>query len=285
MIIRPRSFPHPVLAPFRDDVLPNDFLVAATVSSDQDWFYLDVGMTYANDTLTGLIADGKAIHAIHVECRQNYFRTLYQLETAEARVTIPASQLRGRVEVCGFVLAQQPLGAYRIAGAHADYGEMAFDIRVGDVLAVGETLTFDAYVDYDPLKTLASILRIVASDDIEEGPMVVATGEEQIVVTLSIADYKRYTDLRGDPSLAPLLANQVVIPALLAAIQEMKLTPEDDHEVEMEKRWFRSVHRKLAELQVNLADTTALDAVQRLLQFPLRRSLEGLLHMTAEDVN
>jgi hypothetical protein len=33
MIIQDRSFPHPVLAPFRDDVTPNQFSIGLTIKS------------------------------------------------------------------------------------------------------------------------------------------------------------------------------------------------------------------------------------------------------------
>src|SRR6185312_2313301 len=127
-----------------------------------------------------------------------------------------------------------------------------FQIRAGDVLAVAPSHVFDAYVDYDPLRRISSILTIRCSDTEDEGPMTLDTTGDKIVATLSKQDYARYTDLKGDPALGPLLANQVVIPALLEGVHEIRDTPEDEYELEMEKKWFRSVSKKLSDLGVNL---------------------------------
>ena len=67
MIIRDRSYPHPVLAPFRDDVSPNIFNFSLIESHDADNYYLDVSFEYENATLAEIVAAGKAFHSVHVE--------------------------------------------------------------------------------------------------------------------------------------------------------------------------------------------------------------------------
>jgi transcriptional/translational regulatory protein YebC/TACO1 len=78
-----------------------------------------------------------------------------------------------------------------------------------------------------------------------------------------------------------LLANQVVVPALLEGVHEIQETPEEEFEVEMSKRWFRSVFKKLDEtgIKIRNTDASAMEAVQAILKLPLRRSLEGLIQM------
>lgn len=281
MIIHDRSYPHPVLAPFRDDVSPNRFEFSVKVSPDADNYYIDVSFDYDNPTLIALIEDKKAVHVVHFECKRNFYRSLFSIPKRSGRLTIPAFELVGRVEVAGFIQAQTAIKPYQIHGAHEDYGANTFQIRTGDVLAVAPSHTFDAYVDYDPLRRISSVLTIRRSDIDEEGPMTLDTTGDKIVATLSQKDYDRYTDLKGDPALGPLLANQVVIPALLEGIHEIRDTPEDDFELEMAKRWFRSVFKKLADLGVDLrsSDTSSIEAVQTVLKLPLRRSLEGLIQM------
>jgi hypothetical protein len=281
MIIRNRSFPHPVLAPFRDDVTPNEFGFAVTVSSDADNFYIDARFEYGNPDLIALVAKDKAVHAVHLECKRNFYREMFTFKTTSGRITLPASELVGRVEASGFIKAQVPIAAYQVVGSHADYGDARFEIRPGDILAVSNTHVFDAYVDYDPLRRLSSILNIVRSPDLEEGAMKVDTSGDRIVVTLSQMDYARYTDLKADPKLGPLLSNQVVVPALLQAVNEIRETKEEDLDLEMTKRWFRSVFKKLEDLGIKIrsSDTSVIEAVQSVLRMPLRRSLEGLIQI------
>lgn len=285
MIIRERSFPHPVLSSFSDDVVPSGFTLDVTVGSDADSFFVDVHFDYENASLAKLIEAGGAIHAVHVECKRNFYRELFPLKNRSGRLTISAGELVGRVEVSGFVcsVAKSPL--YQIEGAHEDYADRTFDIQAGDVLAVASTVTFEAFVDYDPLKALSSILTISRAEDLAVESMKVDTTGDRIIATLSMPDYDRYADLKGDPALGPLLANQVVVPVLLEALHEIKGTPEDDLDLEMGRRWFRSVMKKLSDNGIDLrgSETSPLEALQFLLKLPLRRSLDGLTRITALD--
>lgn len=281
MIIRDRSFPHPVLSPFSDDVVPNNFDFTVSVNHDADNFYLDVRFDYENPTLDKLVEAGLATLSLHLECKRNFYRELFTSDKRTERIAIPTFELVGRVEASAFIQAQSTISDYSIQGAHDDYGATVFQIKSGDILAVAQSKSFDAYVDYDPLRHISSILTIRRAPEVEEGPMEVDTSESRIVVTLSQKDYDRYTDLKADPKLGPLLANQVIIPALLEGVHEMQSTSEEDFEVAMQNRWFRSVHKKLEEMGIKVreSDVSAIQAVQSLLKLPLRRSLEGLIQM------
>jgi hypothetical protein len=285
MIVRNRSFPYPVLAPFRDDVSPNAFSISVTIDADADWFYLSTKFAYENASLEAMTGRNEAFHVLHVECKRNYYRRLFPLAGRSGGIAISTSDLVGRVEVSGYIIASQPVEGYCITGSHPDYGGSTFQVQQGDVLAVAQTVLFDAYADYDPLSQISSILSVKESEAEETGPIQLDTTGDRLVVTLAKQDYGRYVELKGDPMLGPLLANQIVVPALLDAVHEMQSLGEDDFETEMEKRWFRSVARKLEELGVDIGkpETSALDAVQALLSLPLRRSLEGLIRITAED--
>ncbi len=287
MIIRDRSYPHPVLAPFRDDVNPNKFDFVVVESHDADNYYLDVSFDHENQTLISLVEAGKAAYSVHLECKRNFYREIFSFAKKTERITIRASELVGRVEVSGFIKAQQSISKYQIQGSHSDYGDVDFQIREGDVLAVAASQVFDAYVDYDPLRKISSILTILRSDEYEEGPMKLDMSGPRIIATLSQKDYDRYTDLKADPNLGPLLANQVVVPALLEGVHEIQGTSETEFEVEMSKRWFRSVYKKLDEsgIKIRNSDTSAVEAVQSILKLPLRRSLEGLIQMNPLDEN
>lgn len=281
MIVHSRSFPHPVLAPFHDDVIPNQFDLHLNIKPDADNYYIEARFDYENPTLSHLLKAGAAIHTLHFECRRNFYRNIFTSLEKVQNLTIAASELVGRVEVSGFIKAQAPINGYRIPCSHPDYGNTAFAVQPGDILAVAESQTFDAFTDYDPLRRISSILTIDRSEELDEGQMKLDTTGDRIVATLSQKDYDRYTELKADPKLAPLLANQVVFPALLEAVHEISNTPDEEFEVEMHKRWFRSIFRKLDEsgVKIKSPQTPPIEAVQALLKFPLRRSLEGLIQM------
>jgi hypothetical protein len=117
--------------------------------------------------------------------------------------------------------------------------------------------------------------------------MILETNDDRIVATLSRNDFEKYTDLKGDPVFVPLLANQVVVPALLEAVHEIRDAGEDDFEEGMTRRWYRSVYKKLKDSGVDLRakDKSAFEALQVLLKLPLRRSLQGLIQLSPMDDN
>lgn len=285
MILRSRSYPHPVLAPFSDDVQPTEFSLELTIDFDADNYYLSLNFSYENTTLSDLLGRSLASHTIHLECRRNFFRRTFSSREKEVRLTIPAKELVGRIEVSGFITSSAEIPDYRVEGSHSDYGEATFTIRPGDILAAAPSLTFDAYIDYDPLKRISSILTISRHEEEEDGPMTIDTSGNRIVATLAQNDYDRYTDLKADTAIGPLLANQVVIPTLLEAIHEIANTDEEEMEVEMDRRWFRSIVEKLRGSGIDLRspDISPLEALQTILRLPLRRTLDGLISINPLD--
>lgn len=285
MIVRARSYPHPVLAPFSDDVTPNQFEMELGTEADADNYYLNVSFQYENETISKLVSAGRAVHCVHVECRRNFYRKVFSLPESSAQLSVSVSELVGHVEVSGFVKSEVAIPEYRIQGAHADYGETCFAISAGDVLAIAPTQTFDAYTDYDPLRQISSILNIQKSESVEEGSATVDTASDVIVVTLSKSDFDRYTCLKSDPSLGPLLANQVIIPVLLEAIHEIQDASEENYEEGKLIRWYRSLDQKLRTLGIDLRnkEVPPIEAVQKLLELPFRRSFSGLLQITSKE--
>src|SRR5882724_4995183 len=109
-----RAFPYPVLSPIRDDVQPNAFGASLTVVPDPQAYQLNFGFDLKNPTLLSLIEKGTATYTVHVECGSNFFRQMFSFATPDGRVTIPADELIGTVEVSFFVTAANPVADYRI---------------------------------------------------------------------------------------------------------------------------------------------------------------------------
>ena len=286
MRVQNRSWPHPVLAPFRDDVLPNEFSFTFSVRTDKQNFYLDYEVSIGNDPMRAFVGKKLGLLGMHIECRRNFFRSLRELPDVKGSFTISANDLRGRTEVFCCVLAARDMDDYRIEGQHADYGSLKFKIRHGDFLGVTESQFFEAFFDFDPLKKISSILNIRKSKTTKDGPMEILLGEQKLVAELSQSDYERYVDLKGDTSLIPLLANQVVVPALMEAISTIRTIEPDSaaNDEHMELRWFRSLSARLKHLNLDLtnSDVSTVKAVQVLIDLPLRRSLAELAKLIDE---
>jgi hypothetical protein len=277
-----RSFPYPVLSPGRDDVQPNSFNATLTVTPETDAYQLDFAFELMNPTLIALVKDGAATLTVHVECASNFFRRMFPFNVPNGRVTIPANELLGAVEVSFFVTAAEAIPDYRIDGAHADYGSATFTIRAGDVLAIAPGATFDADKDFDPLKKISSIVQICPADEIEEGPFSLDFATQKLSIFLAKNDYQRYSQLLAHPGIAAVLVQGIVVAALVEAIAYMRQTPAYEAAADTQPRWFRVIRQRLIELNESYSNQArpCVELAQKLLSNPLARCLRELMPLT-----
>src|SRR5262245_1990819 len=112
MQIKPRSYPHPVLAHFSDDIVNSVFQPVVTVTGNKNAYSFDAIFKTNNADLLELIKGKKARYAVHVECTQTRYRNILTSETEKFSFEIPAGMLDGRVEVTSFILASTAIDKY-----------------------------------------------------------------------------------------------------------------------------------------------------------------------------
>src|SRR3954452_9823142 len=105
MQIKPRSYPHPVLSHFGDDILATVFMPVVPVKGAKNAYVFDAIFKTNNEDLLSLVEQKKAQYAVHVECNQTRYRSIFTGTDERFSFEIPASMLDGRVEVCSFILA------------------------------------------------------------------------------------------------------------------------------------------------------------------------------------
>lgn len=274
--------PHPLLCPLGDDVIPNQFDLELRIECDRENWYLDAEIIHTNGSVAAFVENGDAAYAVHFECRSTFHRSLHTFKSNRARIAVPAGQLRGKVEVCAFTVSTKEIRAYSVSGCHADYGNRTFKVGRGEIIAASRSMHFDAFLDYDPIKKISSILNIERSEDVNVTRCDISFDDsKKIVMTLPQEDFDLYRDLRADPGLQSLIAASVVFPAVLEALHYLRDLHDDQLEDEkLTKIWVRSILRKLEELGCDLrSDSDNSDCfafAQVILRAPLRRGLFDL---------
>jgi hypothetical protein len=273
MRLRKRSFPHPVLGN-DDDVVGAAFQAAFEVESDRERYYLIATFECSSTTLNALIETKKAAFVMHVECTNTVFRTRYTSTDRKNRFTVASEDLNGSVEVNFFICAHEDIPGYQIQGAHSDYGDTAFQIRKGDILAKADGRVFEAAQDYDAVKKIATIMQI--EEVPEEGalPMRAIYEADRIRILLSKPDYRTYNLLKNNTQLQHAISCGIVLPVLSEAARMARDSTDEDREQLREYRWFRNVSARLEEPAL-AGEKDCLILAQRLLQLPIRRALEG----------
>ena len=290
MQIKPRSYPHPVLSHFGDDILNSVFMPVVKVKGAKNAYVFEAVFKTNNEDLLQMVEQKKAQYAVHVECNQTRYRNIFTANTANFSFEIPAGMLDGRVEVCSFILASKPLDKYKNSEFHPDYAKLAFRVRRGDTLAVGHDHEFPADKKNDPLRKVSSIFSIVKNDDPEATGMDIDLGGSKIRVALSAPNFDAYTFLRQSQALHPVLSATVIVPALVDVIEKIRRASMENALGQFaDRRWFMVLSRKLGEININPEDPdsfvdSSLKIAHVLLGQPVSASLEGLKSMIEEDV-
>jgi hypothetical protein len=277
---RARSWPHPVVSPLSDDVMPNNFDFRLDVLPEYKRWILGIEATDDDATLAQYVCAGKARYLVHVECKRTYFRNALMSEKPRFEMSIDGSSLFGVVEVSLLLVATKDIDDYRHPAQHSDYRDGTFNVSIGEPLAVAVSKSFDAFLEADPILRLSSILDIKRGDE-DLGVMNVNCHGDRIVIELPSGEYDRYRELRVDPRIRGTLATSVVLPALLDSFFYLRTLGSDLDEFKENHRWCRVVLSRLERMEIDVVNASPesgvpLEAAQMLLREPLRRSLEDL---------
>lgn len=283
MQIKPRSYPHPVLSYFGDDVVGSTFQSTIRVKPTKTNYAFEAIFKTSNADLASAVKARKAVHAVHVECATTRYRHLFRAFDETFTFEVPASLLDGRVELCSFILSDEERANYRIRGANADYGPMAFAVQKADTLAVGPDHTFIAEKRVDPLRRIPSIFVITQSDAEDAPPIDINLIGEKITLTLSRQNFEAYRFLSKAQPLHPVLCSMVIIPALVSIVEHMRGAASNSDELTTyeSRRWFGVLSKRMKSQGVDVRDAatfrdSSLVIAQRLVGNPVAEGLKAL---------
>lgn len=291
MQINLRSFPHPVLSPFSDDILDSAFQCAVRAFQEGHEYKFEVLAKVSNEQLANLVDEGDAKYAVHVECPATRYRNLWKFSESNGNVfRIPVDALEGRVQVCAFILAEKDIPQYTNSGFHSDYEGMAFGVRRGDILAVDENKMF-VIERQDTFCQIPSIFTITANLSSDPPAIDVEIMGHKIVIKLSTENYDRYLQLRQDANLRPLLNASIVLPALVYVLDLVNPERCSQEELGMreDQKWYRVLRRKLEERGVRLDSEqgfrgeSAVNLASRLIGNPLSAGIESIMSLIENE--
>lgn len=269
MKLSARSYPHPVLGN-RDDVPDAAFQAMLEMTTDRQNVYIGIEVTCSCGVLNELLAAGRAIYVLHVECSNTLFRKAYEFRDIKYRIAIPSDNLNDAVEVNVFVQATDLITDYQIPEAHYDYTGVIFEIRHGDILAVGEGQIFNIESEFDALKNIGSIMQISESPENGDIPMKpVFEQEDKIVIFLSKNDFADYKALKYSDSVQGPITTAIVMPVLIEALRILRDESEGEDDP---RRWVRALARRMEHMNLNI-NMDPLILAQQILELPIKRAL------------
>jgi hypothetical protein len=276
MKLSSRSYPYPVVGN-RDDVPGAAFQATLEMTTDKEAIYLEAAIKCSSKTINDLIKKKDAAFVMHVECSNTLYRRVFEFHDGGYRAQIPADNVNDAVEVNVFAKASRVISGYRVDAAHSDYGDVAFDVEKGDILAVAEGQVFYLDAPFDALSPIGSIMEIHPAHEDGDRPMQVEYAGPKIVILLSKKDFAEYKVLKSIDGMSVALTTTIVLPVLIEAIRVAQTDGNDD------LRWVRALLRRIEAMGLKCEDEP-LELAQKILELPVKRTFASA-RMLAENAS
>lgn len=277
------SYPHPVV----DDSDDTDsiFLMSnIQIEVEVERLRLQFEATLTDEDLKQHLDQGRARMVLRWKCSETF--RLGQVEPQKlatlARshkyaVSLPQEELDGLLELELQIVAAEAIPAYRLSRQNADYGETAFSISSGDVLAVGGYTTIKVGKLYDPMRPpLQSCFLFEMDSEVPSGIRISYTGSDQVTVRISPAVYTDFASLRGREDFQIAV---VMLPALMETLAYMQYERASGDVLD-DFAWYQALSNLID--QHNLRDKPILEQAQTILEDPIGRTFTKELSILAD---
>lgn len=271
------SYPHPVLAPWSNDVTDSTFLAELNLREDGAAQQVDIHcqVTLDQPTVVSLIERGDAAFGCFITCVSTGFRRMQRFGFPSGSHQFAPGALLGRVQLRPMVWALRPIPAYRPAGAHAEFGG-PIDIEPGQILALDDELRVD--VLRPPLPSIESIFEIFASQEVANGEFDIDLSGDRINIYMSEATFSLVQGLRQTTeNTRAVVMNSLFVPVVMEVLHQIATGEEQFAQC----RWFEPFQKRSELLDVDLKAPTLLSDAQLLLGLPF----QGLGRLIGEEEN
>lgn len=280
------SYPHPVLDA-SDDVDSDIEVFNTSFSPTVDDVELKFQVRMDDPDIQRLIDSEEARFSFRWKCGSTLASEELEPQHVATHVDstsfvawIPQERIRRTVKVEFKVVALGSIKDYHLARQHDDYGGASFDIAIGDVLADGGFLTFEADKLFDPLNPpIGSCFRFVEDKKVKKGLEVRFDDDEFIIVAFPEKMISGFASLGSRPDLQISL---VVLPALMETIGFIKENAnQDDSEDLSDRVWYQAITALIS--QSGALEDRTFDLAQKILGNPLDLSLTTSLSPEEDD--
>lgn len=258
------SYPHPVLAPWSEDIADANFATKITFQLDQNANQVAIhcDVTLDHPEILSLIEGGSATFGCYIKCVETGVRRMQRLGFPVGSQQFASGALIGRVQLRPMVWSLKPIVGYEPSGAHEEFAG-GMDIDVGQILALDDEHVIE--VTRPSLPPLESIFEIQSSDAVPEGEFELDTEADRITVLMPEATYQLLQDLRhADDSTRAVLMNALYVPIIMEVLDQLR----DGEEPFEQYRWLHPFRTRCELADVDLTKLDLLNDAQKLLQQP-----------------
>lgn len=244
------NYPYPVIRVDEEDYRTTIFKGELAVNLQPNGYLVKPDFKINNDGIDALIEEGKLTYAIEIQSPSTWYRRLFPVSNNKP-IPLEDACIHERVELTPCIVATTQISGFYNDDFAEEYEGMIFDINVGDVIAIGETRTFNALYQDDIIKNGTSPVTIARSDTAKE--ISCDFSGSLIEITLPAEQHDKYLECGYKPEKYKVLNAILSIPALVEAIgiiaNDVKY-PDQTSGLET-KAWYKTIEVNLKRASEN----------------------------------
>lgn len=274
------SYPYPVLYINNDDYVDSSFSSNIQVKKSFGDVVIEVTFQLDNKRIRQLIDSDDCVYSVHIECGQTSYRSVFNTKSEVKTISIPSDQLRGKVFIHSFVLADRSIDNYTNPKLNDWYQGIPISFDIGSIISIGSAIETTLYENNEEMLNLPSIISVTSLSKGEY--MEVDLSQDLIVVSLPKYEYEQYIHHRKSLLKDTILAS-VFMPVLVQVFSS--INQEYDFE---ESTWYQVLEKIFAENNIRIEDVgtdsfPALQAAQMILRKPMKTSFEEIENFNKEE--
>ncbi|WP_339252958.1 hypothetical protein NSQ43_03215 [Sporosarcina sp. FSL W8-0480] len=275
------SLPYPVLNKENDNYQSSKFEVELKAEKSFGQVSLEMFCTLENEGIERLIAEGKALYVMHIECPQTSFRSIVKSSLPNISTKISDHQLRGKMEVRPFVVAAATINNYTNVQLNDFYRELPLTFEKGNMLATADAIEIILHEEDTETQNLPSIITVRRVEKSEY--MSIQMSSDQILIELPKEIYDKYAEYAGSRLKDTILAT-VFTPCLVDVFHTLK----EDNTGYEDYKWYQVLEQifdnnNIPFTQVLDGTVPVIQAVQLVLRNPLGKSFKEIEKLIKEE--
>lgn len=282
-----RLYPYPVLSEFYDDYKGGKYSVEISIEQIFEGIQLNFSSTLISDTLIEMLHSKKIRFIYHVECAQTGYREIIITKKFKKTKVISASDLRGKVQICPYIVAAEDIPNYSNSDFHDDYADITFNIEYGCIMGIARQVDFVIENYETSIANTDSIFTIVKTSNDQGKEMQFNIDNDKIIIEMPVTEYFTYKQLNTQPQFRALLNSLTITPVLIYLFQELRYLPLDEYHQYEDYSWYIAIKKALKEKH-NFelgADDFGSENIVVLAQELIESPLEGAFSILNEVAN
>lgn len=270
-----KLYPYPVLWENNDDYIKSSFDCDIDINKNFDVITINAKFKLKNKQINKLIEDGKAEYVIHIESSSTLYREIKCSNQKEFSFDILSEHLWGAVSLSSFIVVKEKIIDYYNCDFNLDYEGTAFNLDIGNILAIGPQYKFDVEKNAEELANISSIFTIYRREDDDNIDLKVDMLSDKIKIGLSRDVYENYNHIaKLQVAMLNMLNTAILLPTLVYVLEQLK----DDISAYEECRWFQAMKRFFKNENMNLDEdmiesNMSIVLAQKIMHMPIAKTL------------